>query len=158
MYQNRIWLLFLSFVFLLDIVFITKTISRYTDYKSFSHKTPVRVERFELKEGKGDVYWLTAKYFFNFKGKTFSGTSTLGRAFKNPWSAQAELSKWQSKKELNDAVDLHVWLNPREPLKTTFEKAFPIQLLFSSIVLTALLVYLVCLGVYLGRKHGRPVK
>ncbi len=88
----------------------------------------------DIEEAKNGTCRLMAKYFFEFHGKTYQGTSTVVPVCQNPWAAQHEA-------ELLQGVDRKAWVNPKIPSHSALYNPFPVAALLSSGCCIGVLIY-----------------
>jgi len=151
MHRNKVWLFFLSAVVFMMFGFVVHATGKVLQYRHLSLQVPATITTWEIQEGKRQAYSVTARYFFEFQGRTYSGTSSVTSPYKNPWAAQKAVSGFEQR-------TWQVWVNPQQPIHSTLYKAFPTKIVLSAAVLTALVVYFSVIGTIAGGYYGRRAR
>lgn len=142
MHKNIIWQTFLVIVFACTLWYTVIAGYAYYQYSHLTaHTKPSSVD-WEITELSEDSYTLTASYRFDFKGKSYPGTSTLTDiSERNRWSAEQTVKEYAAK-------DWRVWFDHHNPNHSSLQKSFPLKKCLSAIFLWGLFLYFLWLGFY----------
>ena len=146
MRRNIIWIVLLLIVVTCALWFITKAGSEVYTYFQLKERAPVVINSWSVEEIKSDRFAVIAHYIFEYQGKTYEGSSSVGGYYPNPWAAQEGKKQFALKK-------WSVWINPKDPHHSTLEKQFPLKKSLSALILIGLAMYFFILGVYLRSRN-----
>lgn len=146
MQKNIIWVTFLLIVTGFSVWFVIKGGYDLIQYYQFNQQIPVSVDKWEVVELEANKYALSASYSYEFEGKNYTGKAELSRHYPNPWSAERALVKLKENEQA-------IWINPNNPHKGVLERKFPYKATLSAILLLGLVVYFICLGLYVSIKN-----
>lgn len=147
LHKNKVWLCFLSIIFLITCAYTGKTLYKLYDYMSLSSLTHSKSIEWSVNAETEDLYLPAARYAFEAKGKVYEGEMLFSQeAYRNPWAAEESLK--------NLAATYHsVWFSPSDPAHSSLQKKFPLKESIYAGVLWALSVYFFWLGAYVAKVH-----
>ncbi len=146
MHKNAIWIAFLLIVMGFGTWFVVRGGYALIHYYQFSLQVPATIEKWEVDQRDANKYALTAFYSYEFDGKNYRAKGQVDDLYPNPWAANRVLEKYKEQK-------WNVWINPKKPQKAVLEKKFPYKGTISAVVILGLVIYFICLGLYVGVKN-----
>lgn len=146
MQKNIIWVTFLLIVTGFSVWFVIKGGYDLIRYYQFNLEIPVSVGRWEIVELEANKYALSASYSYEFEGKDYMGKAQLSKDYPNPWSAERALVKFKESEQT-------IWISPRAPQEGVLERSFPYKATLSAVLLLGLVIYFICLGLYVSVKN-----
>jgi hypothetical protein len=146
MHKNAIWVAFLLIVMGFGVWFVVKAGYELIHYYQLSLQIPVAVQKWEVEELDANKYAISLSYSYEYDGKNYRNRGKIGSAYPNPWAANRALEKFEQEK-------WYAWVNPQAPQKAVLEKRFPYKAAVSAVVLLGLVIYFICLGLYVGVKN-----
>ncbi|MCC5831623.1 MAG: DUF3592 domain-containing protein [Chlamydiales bacterium] len=146
MHKNAIWVAFLLIVMGFGIWFVVKAGYELIHYYQLSAQIPVKIEKWEVKEQEANKYIIEAFYAYEFEGKNYRNRGRVGSTYPNPWAANRARDQFEEER-------WYAWINPQMPQNALLEKKFPYRAAVSAVVLLGLVIYFICLGLYVGVKN-----
>ena len=146
MQKNLAWIGFCLLVAVITLWFVGKAGYELTGYLRLSQTAPVKILNLQIKQLGRDRFVTKAHFSFEYKGQTVEGEGYVGRAYPNKWAAESSLEKLPTD-------NYHVWFNPRQPLKATLSKKFPLKSIISAAILLGITLYFLSLGFYVKMKN-----
>ncbi|MCH9608462.1 MAG: hypothetical protein S4CHLAM45_10380 [Chlamydiales bacterium] len=143
MHRNGIFLGFLLLLVGTTIWFGARAYIAVSNYTKLNTHAMASVEKMEIVEGKGDRYQLIANYFFESKEGLQQGVGVVGPLYKNPWSAEKGLQKFEGR-------TWQVWYDEEHPFNSTLNKQFPTKRVTTAVILFGLFLYFLGLGIFVG--------
>lgn len=147
MHKNRPFLLLLVGIFAVTLWFGVRMTTSLIAYLRLNTETTAQIESLEIHEGKGDHYQIYATYSFESTLGLERSVGPVGPIYKNPWSAEKGLAKYQGK-------SIKIWYNAKRPFYCSTTKVFPMKITLSTTILFGLVLYFVGLGLYVGSQGG----
>lgn len=146
MHKNAIWIAFLLIVVGFALWFIVKAGYDLIHYYQLNTQVPVTVEKWETRELAENKYALYVAFTYEFQGKNYGGADQIGEAYPNPWAAARAQDRLGKEKWF-------VWISPKNPEMGVLNKKFPYKAGVSAVVLLGLVIYFICVGLYVGVKY-----
>ena len=146
MHKNALWVAFLLIVMGFGMWFVVKAGYELIHYYQLNSQIPITIVKWEVEELNANKYAIAASYAYEFEGKNYRNRGRIGSYYPNPWAANRSLEKLEKQ-------TWHAWINPQAPQKAALEKKFPYKAAVSAVVLLGLVIYFICLGLYVGVKN-----
>lgn len=146
MHKNVLWIAFLFLIVGFGLWFVVKAGYDLIRYYQFSAQIPTQIEKWEVKELEANKYVIIASYSYEYQGIYYQATGQIGTIYPNPWAARRGLERFETQ-------NWQAWLNPKAPQAAVLEKTFPYKAAISAAILLGIVVYFICLGLYVGIKH-----
>lgn len=110
-------------------------------YRSRTLAAKTEILSWEVVKVSSEKYKFKGIFTFKFQGENFAGETVMSSpSFRNPIAAKDALGE-QPKSS-------HVWVNLRNPSRSSLENPFPTKPLVSTGILWGLWVYFVFVGLY----------
>lgn len=148
MKRSAIWIIFLLLVFGFTVWFVVVAGFQLIDYYKLTTQVEVKVEKWDVAEISSNKYAVQAIYSYEFGEKDYRGNGQIGSSYPNPWAAKRAVEKWTKERWF-------VWVNPKAPEKAVIDRKFPYKATVSAAILLGLVIYFICLGIYVGVKYER---
>ncbi len=144
MYSNKVWFLLIGIIGASALFFGAKTAVKLYYYYTETTSTAATSTEWTLQEVSRTRYLPVGHYTYVVSDVTYSGMTELSQAYRNRWAAEEDLATYPQR-------TWKVWYDPDSPARSTLQKNFPIKESFSTLVLIAILTYLLWLGTYVNR-------
>lgn len=145
MHKNFLWQAFLLVITAVALWYTITAIFSYYSYSNLKSQTTTSSIQWETEEKSEDQFVLKANYTFEYKGTSYSGSTTLeDTPYRNEWAAEETI------KELTSS-NRKVWFNPQNPNHSSLIKKFPLKDSIYSAFLWGLILYFLWLGFYVNR-------
>jgi hypothetical protein len=131
---TRLQTALLAGIGLIVLYFSVQLSSQLFVYLSLRERTPVRIERWEVEEVKGN-FALAAHYSFVADNKTFSGACRLRPPYY--WNEAAAIAALKNRAKEGWTA----WYDPSNPSRSSLEKGFPSGLLIRTLICYGVLIY-----------------
>ncbi|MCH9634328.1 MAG: hypothetical protein S4CHLAM7_10740 [Chlamydiae bacterium] len=141
--RNKVWIFFISLVFLGTSIFALKAFVQLGQFLSLKERVEVSsIEPCIKKLGSGK-YRLKVRYYYTVKNQSYCRDYLVSKYFyKNRWAAQEAFAKLAG-------APHSAWYSPHHPEKALFDKSFPVKGVFSAILLIGILIYFYMLARYM---------
>jgi hypothetical protein len=141
-HKNPLWLSFLSIIALCTLWYSGIAYLKLSHYNSLTEETTASSSAWTVKTIAADAYIPEAYYSFYHQATLYDGVDVLtNELFKNAWAAEKALPEFAEKNRT-------VWYSPSDPHYSSLQKKFPLKESLSAVALWILLMYFVCLGLY----------
>lgn|GEM_PF-3323618 len=127
--------------------YLLGAISEVYHYTQWKVKSDAIVDHWSVEELKADQFVVRADYQYAYQGKNYKNRGSVGGVYPNPWAASEA-------KERFSKQNWSIWLDPKHPERSVFEKVFPLKRTLSALILLGIALYFVILSIYLRTKNG----
>lgn len=145
MHKNTIWQAFIAVIFATTLWYSIVAIYSYYSYVHLKVQTSPSAMDWDIVEKSDEDYVAQSIYRFEFKGKSYPGTTSFtDTPYRNQWAAEQAAREF-SKKQWK------IWFDPQNPHHSSLQKNFPLKECISALFLWGLVLYFLWLGFYVAK-------